>query len=989
MKKALIIITGLLLIAINSVAQFVNFGQDRAGIRWRQINTTNFQLIYPDFFEANAQKMANIYQQLYHHSNTLDCNPKKISMILHANGGVSNGNVALAPRKSELYMMPPQEPSDSWLEHLCTHEFRHVVQLDKANQGITKKLSYLFGEIFPIAVVGLYVPMWFMEGDAVCFETSVGHLGRGRSPEFLNEMKAQIVEKGIYSFYKSILGSYKDYVPNRYNMGYFMTANARANYGPDIWAKALERTGRRPFSLIPFAKSLEITMNGRRDSLWNDPLFRSLFANPDSVRKKNTYADAKRMLYHDNFSELQQIWKREAATVKNTFDTVATTNKYYANYYYPTPGADNGLTAYKKGIEQSGAFVKIQNGKEKILTRTGILDDYKFTEANGRILWTEYHPHIRWQQGGRMTLSSYNVEQKKYNRHKSRHNRFSPFTVGDNWGCVEVNDRNEASILLLDSTLRNEIWRLTANQDELFIHPTYANGKIITAVQTTQGIHLESIDLTTHARQKLTDNMPYELDNPVAYDDSTLIFRASFNGNNALYRITADGTNTRNILNSSYGLRFPALNPSRDSLYFSFYTSDGYKPGRVKLTELQENPVEMKRFRLADTVRIQENWQPAFAFDSTYRSRKYNKTTHLVNIHSWGPLAVDLNAGEVDFGAVVYSQNKLSTLSFMAGYLMKRDYDHGAWVFSGTYSGLWPVFDLNLQSGRYDNQLMGVNALNHNTQETTPLYVSGRSKLSSVNITTRLPLNISVKNYNRSVQPYFRYKYEGIHHFRPREAYSLIQTDSAIYLHAENKNNYNIHIPARFYQLLEYGVTFSNQTRMTDQELYPRWGQMLSVGYTHSPLKNMDLGYQWWTDSRLYFPGIQRNHSVTVYGGFQRMSEKTRNYSNKILEPRGIDLYGYQISSLRGTYRLPLLYPDFNVSSILYIKGVEGAIFLDMGTARVSAGRKIFGSSGIELSADTHFFRLTYPVHLGFRTGYESQHKRMFADLIFSIGLSI
>ena len=185
-------------------AQFVNFGQDRPSLRWKQIKTDDFQIIYPDFFEENAQKAASIFSLLYHHANTLQLHPKKISIIMHADGGVSNGNVALAPRKSELYTMPSQDPTDDWLEHLCVHEFRHVVQLDKVNQGLTKDLYYLFGEIFPIAVVGVYVPMWFMEGDAVCFETAVGHLGRGRSPEFLNEMKAQILEKGIYNYSKAV-----------------------------------------------------------------------------------------------------------------------------------------------------------------------------------------------------------------------------------------------------------------------------------------------------------------------------------------------------------------------------------------------------------------------------------------------------------------------------------------------------------------------------------------------------------------------------------------------------------------------------------------------------------------------------------------------------------------------------------------------------------------------------------------------------------------
>ena len=42
-------------------AQFVNFGQDRPSLRWKQIKTDDFQIIYPDFFEENAQKAASIF----------------------------------------------------------------------------------------------------------------------------------------------------------------------------------------------------------------------------------------------------------------------------------------------------------------------------------------------------------------------------------------------------------------------------------------------------------------------------------------------------------------------------------------------------------------------------------------------------------------------------------------------------------------------------------------------------------------------------------------------------------------------------------------------------------------------------------------------------------------------------------------------------------------------------------------------------------------
>ena len=202
-----------------SKAQFVDLGQDPCCTHWRQIKTDNFQIIYPDFFEDNAQYLANIYEKLYAHANTLGIKPKRMSMIVRANGGVSNGNAGWAPKKSELYTAPPQDVSDAWLEHLCIHEFRHIVQYDKVNQGFTKALYYIFGEQITMAVIGVYVPMWFLEGDATVFETSVGKSGRGRSPEFLNEMKAQITEKGIYTYNKAVLGSYKDFVPNHYALG--------------------------------------------------------------------------------------------------------------------------------------------------------------------------------------------------------------------------------------------------------------------------------------------------------------------------------------------------------------------------------------------------------------------------------------------------------------------------------------------------------------------------------------------------------------------------------------------------------------------------------------------------------------------------------------------------------------------------------------------------------------------------------------------------
>lgn len=983
-KKAALLVPFILLTLYCS-AQFVNFGQDRASIRWKQIKTDRFQIIYPDFFEKNAQKAANLFTRLYDHANTLQVSPRKISVILHADGGVSNGNVALAPRKSELYTMPSQEPGDDWLEHLCIHEFRHVLQFDKTTQGLTRGLYYLFGELFPIAVVGIYVPMWFIEGDAVCFETSVGHIGRGRSPEFLNEMKAQIVEKGLYNYHKVVLGSNKDHVPGRYPMGYFITANTRLHYGADLWGKALERSGRRPFGITPFNKGLALSIGEKRDSLWNTPSFRALFSDADSLKKANTYRNTKRILYQDNLHELRQLWLREIAGQTNSFDTIPTRNKYFTQYYSPVPLPGNALLAYKKGIQETGAFVLLRQGKEKVITRTGIPDDYHFATNNRIVVWSEYRPHIRWQQGGRMRLSTYDLRTGKYRSKRGANNQFAPFKTDRGWGYVETDRCNRSFIVLSDSTLKHEHWRIAADEDEHFIHPVFHNGHITAVVQSPQGLRLESIDTATRRRTPLTRNLRYELDHP-AYIGDTLIYRASYNGNNAFYRLVGDSSEL--LLSGRYGIRFPHYSPRTDSLYFSFYTSDGYKPGVAARTGLIPQPADYRSYPLADHITRQEQWHASPTRDTLYPSRRYRRFPHLFNIHSWAPVYANISPIEFDLGATVYSQNKLSTLSFTAGFVRQSGYSHGNWLLNATYSGLWPVIGINFESGREDYENIA-NALPHTGDTVVPLYLFNKARRSSADLTLQLPLNLSVKQYNRSFTPYFRYKVEGIHTPRVRKAYTIRQTDSILWLLPARPDEFTISQSNRYYQVIEYGFTYNNQTRLTTQEINPRWGQRLSAGYTHPLRRGLDLGCQWWTSTQLYFPGILVNHSIAFYGGFQHITCKARTYSNKITYPRGITLNGYQITTFRSAYHLPLLFPDWHIGPVLYFKQINACLFYDHGINRTRKSRTHYSSHGIELTADTHLFRLTYPIHFGIRTGYQTQTRRPFAEFLFSIGLSI
>src|SRR3989304_6372867 len=148
MIKRLINLLLILSIYFISFSQFYETGQDPSSIKWKQINTEQFQLIYPSDFNQEAQRFANILSSLYQYANgSLNISPAKISVIIHNHSLYANGYVVWAPKRMEIYPLTPQDNfSDDDLRDLAIHEFQHVIQISSLRNNITKVPSYLFGE---------------------------------------------------------------------------------------------------------------------------------------------------------------------------------------------------------------------------------------------------------------------------------------------------------------------------------------------------------------------------------------------------------------------------------------------------------------------------------------------------------------------------------------------------------------------------------------------------------------------------------------------------------------------------------------------------------------------------------------------------------------------------------------------------------------------------------------------------------------------------
>jgi hypothetical protein len=345
----------------------------------------------------------------------------------------------------------------------------------------------------------------------------------------------------------------------------------------------------------------------------------------------------------------------------------------------------------------------------------------------------------------------------------------------------------------------------------------------------------------------------------------------------------------------------------------------------------------------------------------------------------------------------VSSQNKLSSFYWTAGYVWDDGYADGNWKISATYRGLWPTLKVEFSDGKHEWARQDPLAINKNGQTDT-VRVANRSRLTLLNGTIGFPVNLSRGHHYQGLRPYIKYELQALH--RHRVDHLAVYTRDG--WKEDNPGNYRFSNPNSSLQALQYGLVLYRRARMSARDLYPRWGQQLELGYSHTPLGKIKLGNTWWAEGDFSFPGVASHHALTLYAGYQEKSVATSRFGNQILSPRGTYLSGFKLAMLRASYYLPLSYPDLRLTPLLYIKRLSAGLFFDAGqetkaTTSISLGPKTttinvsraYHSFGLEATCDSHLLNLTFPVNFGFRTGYETQHNAPFFNLLFSIGLSI
>ncbi len=121
-------------------AQFYTSGQAPAAVRWQQLLSPDYRVVFADGSVCLARKYAHALESVSADERfMMGTSPGRLNVLLHPLSARSNAWVAWAPARMEILPVPPQDMyAQAWHKQLALHELRHVVQLNAINQGTAR-----------------------------------------------------------------------------------------------------------------------------------------------------------------------------------------------------------------------------------------------------------------------------------------------------------------------------------------------------------------------------------------------------------------------------------------------------------------------------------------------------------------------------------------------------------------------------------------------------------------------------------------------------------------------------------------------------------------------------------------------------------------------------------------------------------------------------------------------------------------------------------
>ncbi len=938
-------------------SQYYQTGQEPSALKWMQIKTEKFRVIYPESYGNQgiefARTLDDACSRLMLHYPEMKF---RIPVIIHNYTTTSNGYVAWAPDRMEIYPTPDQNsiPLDPKAQ-LAIHELTHVLQMKSLDKGFSRVMSFVTGQQFTGAVAAL-LPLWFLEGDAVFSETLLTASGRGRVPSFQKPLRALMLEKGeMYKYDKIVNGSFRDFVPNHYYTGYQMMAWSYAKYDSTLWKKALNLTANAPFTLNPVNLSLR--------------------ANASLTKKR---------LFRETFDTLQALWTADDSALESVgYDIVSPPKgKKYINYYSPLRAGEDSIIAVRTSLDLPPSFVLIRpaEGKERKIHTPGYSYPWNISYGKGRIAWVETDSDPRWKNRTWSVIKTYDLKSGKI-RKFSRKTRYMAAAISPDASriaAVRSSVKQECGLVIIDAADGRILSEMPAPAGVWLQKPQWdEKGNTITFVFLSEaGEGIMSFDTRKPEWKTHIEASSNDIQSAFVRNDS-LFFVSSASGTDNVYLLTGGGTISR-LTKSRFGVS--DLNVSGNNILFADYSSSGNNicQAPVRLEEPETRTFSENASYLINRFAPYEGAASGVPA-RVYLPEPYRKWKNLFRFHSWMPLYASIDEITSDPalikpGVTLMTQNNLSTLISTLGY----EYSDNRHQLHAriNWLGWYPAFESAIDYGYRPV----IEKLNENAPDPAE-YTQGLA----ITNTLYLPLYFQGGKFSK--------------YLRISAAWTFV--NDHIYL--EN---------SRFYDSGQSRFTgriyFSNFYRTAVRDIYPRWAQTVDFSYSAFPFDRELYGDLTALKTAFYFPGLFRNNGIRI-----RLEKETQNperflLRNLISFSRGYEnIVSKDAGLLSADYYMPLFYPDFNLSSFLYLTRIRANLFLDYTRATgnytlvqtdsgriwfFSEGTRAFRSFGVQLLGDLFILRIPYMVSAGVEAAWREPGTFPMIRILFNMdiyGMSI
>ena len=921
-----LILCGLLAVERSS-AQYYSWGADPTSFKWRQMRGEKYRIVYPDTARHIASEMA-LYLDAVQSDIAYGYKHPQMSIpfVVHPSNMLSNGLVMWLPKRVEFLSTPDINGySMPWTKQLVAHEYRHAVQYNNLNRGIVKALSYIIGQ--QSSTIGLlFMPLWMMEGDAVMSETEMSTFGRGLQPSFSMAYRAYgDITSEFRSRDKWFCGSFKDYIPNHYNLGYFLCRHGYNAYGVILGNDMAELTSRRPWMVVS-----------------NSWVFKKL------------YGTTQPRLFKDTFTTLHNHWQSLPSVTQTTEHIAIPEPKSYTTYSHPVATNDGSIIALKEDFDTPAAFMLIDSlGSERELLRTGPVSTRPALDNFGRLWWTEYQRSTLFEQKVTSKLYYHNIQSGRTTKYRSKANILYPTpTHKGNMAWVEYTIDGRYHIIVDAGT---EHSRRTTLPQGVEIHGlAYDNTTeaLYAIITDDEGMHIAR---HTESGTESVTRAAYTTLSNLRASNGKLYFGSIASGRDELHSLDLSTGKEYQLSNSQYGSFSPAPY-DKEHVVATSYDKRGYLPVLQRITS--DNEVEYRPHPEAMLLPESKPWGvinlDTVRFDSVaadsiavkHPKRRFSRIGHAINVHSWAPASynpyeiVEESKIAFNLGATLISQNLLSTTEGFVTW--GWNHDEGS-VFKGTlrYYGL----GINLwASGTYGGQqnMHTIYFYNPDTQEIEFPDAPAKDRYYSVSVGATLPLLFQRGYHTSQLSVSTSWNFSN----------GMTANVDKIELGGGKISNIKTIGYSEGVHQLSLGLGFSDQVRMAHRDFLPPWGVVLSASYTLNPTTD-NFGHLAVLYGKLYTPGFAKHHSFSVaasyqtsIGGFQSdyILSGLAFKSTRLL-PRGFSSYdihnkNYVATSLN--YQLPVWYPDGGWGGVIYFKRLR----LNLGGDYASFSKPAFNENG-------------------------------------------